>query len=514
MSAAESFLFDYNQVNFEQFLELLPINVIFCDQKFIIRYVNKKSIETFQKIQNLLPIPLEKIVGSSIDLFHKNPAHQRTMLEKQKQEPITSIIRLGNEFLELHVQRYIVDNRYMGNIVSWTIATEKLNMDYILTSIDKSQAVIEFDSTGVILKANQNFLQTMGYGEGEILGKHHSIFCDPSFRDSADYRQFWKELSEGISKSGTFLRVPKNGEEVYLQATYNAIMDKDGKVIKVIKFASNVTTEKKNFLGILNVMGQTSHQLATASEELSATANQLASNAGQTSKESSEASSSSEKVSMGVRQMAANMEEMSASIKEITRTTNEASSMTNETSKKAKDANTLITQLGKSSLDIGQVVKVISSIAQQTNLLALNATIEAARAGDAGRGFAVVANEVKELAKQTEKATGDIAKKVEAIQADTHNAVRAISDISQSGDLVNGNTSNIAAAVEEQAATTNEISRIVLESSQSIDGVNHLIKNLSKVSETNTHDANELISAARELNKIALNLKNLVTKLQ
>jgi methyl-accepting chemotaxis protein len=207
------------------------------------------------------------------------------------------------------------------------------------------------------------------------------------------------------------------------------------------------------------------------------------------------------------------MEEMTASIKEITRTTNEASSMAGETLRKAQHTNKIIDKLGVSSSDIGNVIKVISSIAQQTNLLALNATIEAARAGDAGKGFAVVANEVKELAKQTAKATGEITKKIEAIQADTNSAVSAIGEISLSIEKVNGHAGNIAAAVEEQAATTNEISRIIIESSSAIGGVSNLVRDVSNISSANSSDASQLIDASKSLSKLAMELKDLVNKI-
>lgn len=186
--------------------------------------------------------------------------------------------------------------------------------------------------------------------------------------------------------------------------------------------------------------------------------------------------------------------------------------MTFRLRKPANETNSIIKQLGLSSDDIGNVIKVISSIAQQTNLLALNATIEAARAGDAGRGFAVVANEVKELAKQTAKATGDITKKIETIQSDSRNAVKAIDEISIRIEKVTGHASNIAAAVEEQAATTGEISRIILQASQSVGQANVMIKSVSDIATSNLNDANQFKDASKELTKLAVGIKNLLIK--
>ena len=173
---------------------------------------------------------------------------------------------------------------------------------------------------------------------------------------------------------------------------------------------------------------------------------------------------------------------MVASIKEISHSTNESSAMAKSTLEKAQMSNETVSKLGTSSQEIGDVIKVIRSIAQQTNLLALNATIEAARAGDAGRGFAVVANEVKELAKQTAKATEDITLKISAIQEDTSSAVDSIADISESIEKLNSISGIIAASVEEQTATTNEISRVVIDSKKGVDSITESVQLVSKKS--------------------------------
>ena len=198
-----------------------------------------------------------------------------------------------------------------------------------------------------------------------------------------------------------------------------------------------------------------------SAQELTSVSQQMAANAEETAAQANVASAAAEQVSKNVTTVATGAEEMGASIKEIAKNANEAARVATSAVKVAEKTNATVAKLGESSAEIGNVIKVITSIAQQTNLLALNATIEAARAGEAGKGFAVVANEVKELAKQTAKATEDISRKIEAIQADTKGAVEAIAQIGKIINQINDIQNTIASAVEEQTATTGEISRNV-----------------------------------------------------
>ncbi|HYH00134.1 MAG TPA: methyl-accepting chemotaxis protein [Terriglobales bacterium] len=247
--------------------------------------------------------------------------------------------------------------------------------------------------------------------------------------------------------------------------------------------------------------------LAASSEELNRVSQQMSSSADETSAQANVVSAASEQVSKNIQTVATGADEMSASIKEIAKSTAEATKVAMSAVKTAEETNATISKLGQSSAEIGQVIKVITSIAQQTNLLALNATIEAARAGEAGKGFAVVANEVKELAKETAKATEDISQKIEAIQGDTNGAVSAIAQISNVIAQINDIQNTIASAVEEQSATTNEISRNLAEAAK---GGVEITRNITGVAEA----ARSTTSAAGDTQKSAQSLEGLAEELQ
>lgn len=376
-----------------------------------------------------------------------------------------------------------------------------------IEAINKAQAVIEFNLDGTIISANGNFLKTLGYDLAEIKGKHHRMFCEDEFSGSVQYRNLWEKLNRGEFDAGEYKRVGKGGKLVWINASYNPIMDANGKAYKVVKYATDITVVKN----MIHSIEETAKVLAGASTELTATATEMSATANRTNKESLIASSAAEEVAAGIQTVATNTEEMVASIKEIARSTSESSEMAKMTMQKAQETNKTITQLGISSEEIGDVIKVINSIAQQTNLLALNATIEAARAGEAGRGFAVVANEVKELAKQTAKATHEITNKIGAIQKDTQGAVDAIGGISAAVEKLNSISGVIAAAVEEQTSTSSEVSRVVVESKQGVESIASTIKNVSQASTESTAASEQTLAAARDLAKLAEKLTSLVS---
>jgi methyl-accepting chemotaxis protein len=266
-----------------------------------------------------------------------------------------------------------------------------------------------------------------------------------------------------------------------------------------------------NIKRVMEKVAQNATTLGSASEELAANSQQMVSNAEETATLAGVVSAAAEQVSKNVQTVATGTEEMGASIKEIAKSVQDAAKVAATAVRAAETTNATISKLGDSSAEIGKVIKVITSIAQQTNLLALNATIEAARAGEAGKGFAVVANEVKELAKETAKATEYISQKIEAIQSETKMAVDAIAEIGTVINKISDYQNTIASAVEEQTATTNEISRNVTEAARGSTEIAQNITGVATSARSTSAGAHDTQKAAGELSRMAAELQSIVT---
>lgn len=498
---------------FFSLVEHAPINIMCADKNGIITYLNQQSFKTLKTIERELPIKVEQIRGISYDIFHKNPAHQRALLSDERNLPHRAVIQVGKEKLSLFVTALKDEQgNYVGQMVTWDVITEKLKLE---SEMARVQSMMENAPINIMM-ANLNFeLIYMNPKSKQTLRSLEKFLPKPVDQlvgQSIDIFHKSPEHQRRLLKDDRNLPIHakiKVGDQ-NLHLLVSAIYDQNKQYIGPM-VTWEVITQK---LELIQTMEETSTALSAAAEELSATATQMAKNSSQTSEQSQSAAAASEEVSKGVQTVATNTEEMAASIKEIAKSSAEAADISKDTMSRAMETNTMINQLGASSQEIGNVIKVISSIAQQTNLLALNATIEAARAGEAGKGFAVVANEVKELAKQTAKATEEITNKINAIQGDSKKAVESIGGIAKVIENLNGISISIAAAVEEQTATTNEVSRVVQESSKGVSEIAETVKIVAGAAQQSSAGANQTLSAAQSLSSLAVKLRDIVKKIE
>jgi methyl-accepting chemotaxis protein len=511
---------------YQQVFEAAPTAFIAISEQGIIQMVNAQA-------EKLFGYRREELVGQSVEMllpgrFRAGHPRNRNSFFANPQprlmgagRDLAGLRKDGTEFpIEIGLSSFASGGETLA-LAAVADITQRRSVEAEqsarMAAVNKALAVIEFELDGRIATANENFLKAMGYELAEIVGRHHSMFVDDAYRHSLEYKEFWTRLANGEFHSAEFRRLGKGGREVWIQGTYCPIVDTNGRPCRVVKYASDVTAQirmRKDLEALVARVAENAQALASASEELTSVSQQLASNAEETTSQASVVSSAAEQVSKNAQTVSKSVEDLGASIREIAKNAHEAAKVATTGVEVANTTTATVAQLGQSSTEIGKVLKVITSIAQQTNLLALNATIEAARAGEAGKGFAVVANEVKELAKETARATEDIGQKIEAIRQVTQSAVDAISRISKIIVQINDYQTTIASAVEEQSATAREIGLSGAEAARGSVEIARNITSVTQAARNAAQGASNTQQAGGELSRMANELQRLVEQFQ
>jgi len=442
---------------FSSMVENSPTALILADTELNITFINPAMRKALERIADHLPISLDEVVGANIDVFHEDPARQRRILADPKNLPYEARIEIGDEIATLLVSP-IHDHvgTYVGPMVTWEFITDEVRLE----------------------RENREAVERERQQAAELREKVDAILKVVKAAEEGDLtQQITVEGEDAIGQLG-----------VGLKQFFGELCDS----LAIIKGNAGTTAE--------------------ASKKLVEGSQQMGRHAEENSSQAKDVADIARTVSESLQTIATAVEEMVATISDISTNTTKASSMANDAVTVTATANKINSKLGASTTEIGDVIKLISSIAKQTNLLALNATIEAARAGEAGKGFAVVANEVKELAKETAQATEEISSKIETIQSDTKEAIESIGKVSEIIQEMNDAQTIIATAVEEQTATSAEMSRDISRAADNTINISEKINSVAGAAQSTNEGANESLSAALKLTEMAAELQRQVER--
>jgi len=448
------------------------VNAIHRSQAIIEFGLDGTVITANENFLNALGYQLEEIQGKHHSMFvepdYKTSPEYRSFWEKLNRGEFDAgqYLRLGKGGREVWIEASynpIFDKKgraYKVVKFATDITAQKEKMADLqgqVDAINKSQAVISFALDGTILDANPNFLAALGYGLDEIKGKHHSMFVEPAFRASPEYRAFWDKLGRGEFDANQYKRIGKAGREVWIEASYNPILNAKGQPYKVVKFATDITKQTDLLADLKGLIDTNFGEIDRAILRLN--------------EQSGGAMAATTETSTNVQTVASASEEMASSIREISESMTRSRTAADVAFANTAHADQATHRLTEATRAMSSIVEMIQGIASQINMLALNATIESARAGEAGRGFAVVANEVKNLAGQAAAATKNITGEINNIQTIAGDVVRALGEIKKSIDSVREYVTTTASAVEEQSAVTSEMASNMQSAAQAVGSI-------------------------------------------
>jgi len=503
---------------------------------------------------------LDEIKGKHHSMFvepaYRQSAEYRQFWEKlgRGQYDSGQYRRIGKGGKEIWIQAsynpILDENRKPFKVVKYAvdITEQKLkNADFEgqLAAIGKAQAVIEFGLDGIIRHANENFLKVLGYTLDEIKGKHHGMFVEPAYRQGAEYKMFWEKLGRGEYDAGQYKRIGKGGKEIWIQASYNPIFDMNGRLFKVVKYATDVT-EQVNANRMLQLAVQETQKtvraagskdltqriplegksgeiaalcagvnglldtMTTVVSEIMSASREIANASSEITTATTDLSQRTEEQAASLEQTSASMEEISATVKKNAESAQHASATATATRDIANKGGEVVAQavsamslIEESSRKISDIIGVIDEIARQTNLLALNAAVEAARAGDAGRGFAVVASEVRSLAQRSSQAAKDIKDLITSSNSQVKDGVELVNRAGESLHEIVESIKGVATIVADIASASSE-------QSGGIDQVNKALSQMDEVTQQNSALVEQNAATAKNLEQQSTAMSNRV----